>query len=986
VQCDKPDDPLNGRAIYTELLFNSLVKYECRHGFRIKGPPTARCNSQRQWEGAPTHCVEIDCGHPGHLHNGYVEFRTSTLNAKASYNCFDGMKFQGQANSSVCLDTGNWSNPLPKCLGENIETNIERGRLPHPLSVSSRLDHAYKVGVPGCDRNHQRASRPDRLTCVFGQPLTRPGGVCRSRLCAARCKSLPERPAHGIVIAPKTEHGMRALFHCVDGYELVGPNVTVCQFGNWTHKTVPVCREIYCPFPGSIEHGRVLLVGNMGMYDYRPYVRRVSNNRQIMFECARGYTILRGPPGATCVDGSWSPAELPRCVRGSHPHVRQIRSSHARRRRRRHGDAGRRRRRWRRNWGEAQGTPVLIRSVYDLSHQREVRPCRLEAGMRLVAGNASGESATEALPGSEARLSCPGGNRTARCVLGAWRPTSCLCRPLTCSLPLVGHGSFRELTTERPLLADESVGHGTLVELFCDSGYQVQGQPELRCWQGGWGPAPFPQCLPEPCELPTLSEGRYLGGYRAGLTISPGSSVEYDCDDGFAPLTPPLLRCQEGRLRPDKPGCSAAAGAPTFDRGDGAVPPSGASAAASSASDRACSAPERLHNALAYRSPPQDEEGDVQGLLQFPHGTEVVFRCIDGAGGERSTWKLLCEDGSWLGRPEKCEEVDPRLSVPREERRNRSCVFRNAEPNLEAFLGDRRVTEDAVHLPPGTELVFRCKDIGKYSLIGSTRRRCVYGDWDGIKPSCFGLSQENDYALEKPPTILFRPHVTPVAQSNDGKLIVYPGAILHLECLWLRKYGTPKWEVSHKSRKYAEGWTTEPGRDSQLEYRLSIYHAKKDDTGRYTCVTPMGHKHSVDIVVARERSCAFFDVSTRGPPLLSSVSPAFSSPPGLLVSTTNTRMGTKVVFSCEEGKRIQGSQQSTCLPSGNWSSVTPYCQVAECQDISDSPDSLVVVKSQDKVVGSRAYFSCPPGYGLRGQAHVECLDTGLWSGPLPSCQ
>ncbi|EEC04311.1 hypothetical protein IscW_ISCW002608 [Ixodes scapularis] len=64
------------------------------------------------------------------------------------------------------------------------------------------------------------------------------------------------------------------------------------------------------------------------------------------------------------------------------------------------------------------------------------------------------------------------------------------------SLPSVEHGSFRELTTERPLEPDESVGHGTLVELFCDPGYQVQGQPELRCWQGGWGPAAFPECLP----------------------------------------------------------------------------------------------------------------------------------------------------------------------------------------------------------------------------------------------------------------------------------------------------------------------------------------------------------------------------------------------------------------------------------------------------------------------------------------------------------
>ncbi|GBN15323.1 hypothetical protein AVEN_187421-1, partial [Araneus ventricosus] len=58
---------------------------------------------------------------------------------------------------------------------------------------------------------------------------------------------------------------------------------------------------------------------------------------------------------------------------------------------------------------------------------------------------------------------------------------------------------------------------------------------------------------------------------------------------------------------------------------------------------------------------------------------------------------------------------------------------------------------------------------------------------------------------EKAPTILFRHTVGQIAQSNDGKLVVYPGTILHLECLWIRKYGTPHWEVSHKNRKYPEG-------------------------------------------------------------------------------------------------------------------------------------------------------------------------------------
>lgn len=71
----------------------------------------------------------------------------------------------------------------------------------------------------------------------------------------------------------------------------------------------------FCKFPGSIPNGRVLLVGNMGLYDYRNYVTKVANNRQIMFDCEKGYVLADGPQGKTCIRGEWSPkAETPRCV------------------------------------------------------------------------------------------------------------------------------------------------------------------------------------------------------------------------------------------------------------------------------------------------------------------------------------------------------------------------------------------------------------------------------------------------------------------------------------------------------------------------------------------------------------------------------------------------------------------------------------------------------------------------------------------------
>lgn len=38
---------------------------------------------------------------------------------------------------------------------------------------------------------------------------------------------------------------------------------------------------VYCPFPGYLENGKVLLVGNMGLYDYRPYVKKVNYQKYV---------------------------------------------------------------------------------------------------------------------------------------------------------------------------------------------------------------------------------------------------------------------------------------------------------------------------------------------------------------------------------------------------------------------------------------------------------------------------------------------------------------------------------------------------------------------------------------------------------------------------------------------------------------------------------------------------------------------------------
>lgn len=47
----------------------------------------------------------------------------------------------------------------------------------------------------------------------------------------------------------------------------------------------------------------------------------------------------------------------------------------------------------------------------------------------------------------------------------------------------------------------------------------------------------------------------------------------------------------------------------------------------------------------------------------FETGTEITFNCIKGAAGERTTWKIICDDGVWTGRSFDCGEYTFRCEL-----------------------------------------------------------------------------------------------------------------------------------------------------------------------------------------------------------------------------------------------------------------------------------------------------------------------------------
>lgn len=277
------------------------------------------------------------------------------------------MKLVGNS-STVCQIDGKWRYPLPQCLGKPVALQlrfllVRTCRIPWSFeskgcrrgkcfdcSALRRTSGLPREGVFGFRKRYScavhggatRGRTPGRMRSAIRIPqqlqsgglqqryldqhpqmrtctVKRRHAVSKSTNQFCRCKHLPKPPKNGMVIAPKMEHNMKARFKCKDGFVIKGKEFIECSYGNWTGE-IPICQEVYCPYPGLVEHGKILLVGNMGLYDYRPYVRKIANNKQIMYDCDKGYVLEEGPPGATCLGGKWSPSQLPRYVTPSHPH------------------------------------------------------------------------------------------------------------------------------------------------------------------------------------------------------------------------------------------------------------------------------------------------------------------------------------------------------------------------------------------------------------------------------------------------------------------------------------------------------------------------------------------------------------------------------------------------------------------------------------------------------------------------------------------
>lgn len=541
IECTIPKQIANGKVVYTKLQFGHSASYSCRRGYRLQGPETLKCLASGEWDIEPPACVQMSCTPPQPIENGFVEGQDHSFGVTIFYSCFPGFQLVGQ-DHLTCEEFG-WSSSVPVCVpsdcglpphidfGEYVRatqvgggsdtTSKDTETLPSPMDLS--FLHGTLIEYR-CHKGYDLAS-PTRLMCQEdgGWNGTAPSCV------PAECET-PPSPEHGWVNVTDTFLGSMVKYTCEEGYELEGEPVRQCVSGRLWTSDAPVCRPVSCGDPGAIANGTAHGVA----YVYPEVLR---------YECGPGF-VLKGSDTITCqADGKWKgkkpwcepvfcgPPKVPSDItfKGEeYSYNNEVELS---------CQPG----------FLLQGKSISIcQADGTWSHKSPTCvPARCGRPSQIPNGHVLG---SEFGFNSKVKYECDegytlNGDPTRICKSdGLWDKPEPRCDILSCDPPEdISHG----------FLNGSSFNYDDVVEYVCFDGYEVVGDPILRCSAQGFWVGTVPQCQPCVCALPMLKFGVVFGRDHAC-----GDRVHFQCDEGYKLLGPSQAVCEKGGMwSPGVPMC-----------------------------------------------------------------------------------------------------------------------------------------------------------------------------------------------------------------------------------------------------------------------------------------------------------------------------------------------------------------------------------------------------------------------------------------------
>ncbi|WKY11469.1 hypothetical protein Q1695_003213 [Nippostrongylus brasiliensis] len=929
-ECPRPPDPLHGRVLGTSLTYQSTVTYSCKEGYRLVGQVQRICLAEGIWAGTEPKCEEIRCPNLPPLSNGYIEGGDTYYGATATFRCLETMTHEG-ATMAKCMESGQWSHPLPRCLGTCKIPRIENGRIK--------------------------------------------GKVENQLIASVNCHDWPPRVAHARVLFTKSSHGAIAKYECNGGYYPSKEQQTIkCLFGQWTREGRPLkCLPTWCHHPsrtfGTLAGGQILLEGQMGAYEFAKYIQKVDEGRSIVFQCHKGNYLI-GAPKASCVNGQWMPKMKPKCVSQTHPMI-EGRITWDRKKRSADGSLGRI------SLGNEPECPPVRSSqekIVVVNRDGDITiicrdgfefPSEFMNGRSVCVNGTWLPTLPECVPkscripvrlhvfflkqrtsqilqpgdviedGTSATMICLRGfhlqgNGVLECRRGLITRNLGHCYPHECLLPTLNDGTIHPMT--------RTLAEGQQAQLLCFS-----KNVTLTCSRGVISPTPscfgnVTKNATEPiwknsfddgmCRLPVLDKTMRIMNidnyvpqqhhkFAHGTVLMVGCAIGGQADEQME------FKCRRGKWsKRNRINCSIYG--------------------------RPCEFKVQLNSrTLVYHV----ETKEVVLFNQyFAEGSHLQIRCVNmGTDRLKGYPELICRDGAWSHPTPYCIPLDP--------------LGRNkdAPPIVVDVMNGPHAFS-----PSGELIVARSATVTLSCLTKKTSANAL-------------IIQEFSSTYRTYPQVWTRMEALGVESADANQLtitIAQPEDSGLLHCILPHgKRNTIRMRVEDRF--------CPPQRNSS---HLSVYLTRRSlfigTVAQFSC--PVGYKaHGHTTAV-----CEDDGTWSHSPPTCHAIQcpPLAVDGRSMSVTVSSYKFGGIAQFQCGKGFSLIGAEHIHCKSDSTWSDKIPFCSVVECEAVNPPSNAIMLSPPRPKYHrGDVLLFGCLPNHMLTGGDFVVCQANGKWTEFITKC-
>uniref|UniRef100_A0AAV2KL76 Sushi, von Willebrand factor type A, EGF and pentraxin domain-containing protein 1 n=1 Tax=Knipowitschia caucasica TaxID=637954 RepID=A0AAV2KL76_KNICA len=950
VECGEPPALDDAETVGENYEVGNRVFYRCKEGYTLIGSETRECLPGGQWSDSSAQCVPRSCGPPPDIEYAEPYESHQLFGDTANYYCTDG--YTASNNSKmICNAQGVWVPPdgmepplctanfclRPPDLPHAIFDSISKPKYASSIEVSYKCEEGFmlsNIGTLRCLMGGQWEPSPDHVSCV-----------------PVRC-SRPESIDRGYVIGTNYSFGAVVAYSCDKGFMIRGEKKRTCKADGEWEGVLPACVAVSCSTPPLLKNGYIQARG------------RFTFNSKVTYACNAGYKLVGRPDRVCQANHQWSNNDPPACVLLTCDHPPDIFHGYFRGSEFQVGrkveyvcDEG----------YELIGDPIWTCLKYGRWDKKNKPVCSpvqcpeppLEEN-HLVLTGLDTETGTVELSCEEG-YSLEGfqlvGQDHLTCEDAGWSSSVPVCVPSDCGLPPhIDFGEYVRVSeqsdTDMSSPMDLSFLHGTLIEYGCLKGYDLTSSTRLVCQENGSWNGTAPLCVPAECQSPFSPEH----GWVNVTDTSVGSMATYYCVKGYELKGDSVRHCVSGALwTSDAPECLPVSCRNPGPLENGTVHGEGfeypkslryechpgfllkGSATMNCQADQNC-------------DPPQDiSHGFVNGS-SFNYDDVVEYVCFEGYEVVGNPTLRCSVHGVWLGSVPQCQ---PCLCPP---------------PVLKygVVLGRDHACGGSVH--------YQCDE--GYKLLGPSQALCEKGGvWSPGIPVC-----SRGRCSVAPPTVL-----NALLQGRSGS---YPDTVMYkcrpgyqmkgsiqVSCGRDGRWGEPRMSCEPincgKPPHVAHAYITGDNYTflSQVTYRCEQGYEPETQTTSITCTSD--GTWSKRSIWCRPSPC----------PL-----PTNIPVPNLIITGKKfTPVGATTSLTCSTGFYLQGSPQTECQLGGNWS---PSINSVSCEPVvCPKPPPILhgITEGVSFNYGDKVFYTCFPGFHMKGNSSQTCREDRTWSGTQPVC-